>query len=310
MLWSVAATRMEELAQRLQQLETQVGQQRAVIEHQQEQLMHEQTTIDAERAARTPVTAIALDARGNLVGLRVGDKPETFAGETHEWEGWSFKMRQYVAVVDEELYIVAIGRNERASEETSETACVHVDDAHERPSTPDDHKAERSSEWIRNLETFPGRVGDDTQRTVPSDAGTVAAVSVYGRPRSGLGGVGTTRATVRGTEFRHASGHDPSSNTGTQRTRSRNWRRHVGLNATRLQGYDANRSEWKAMQQAYRQWGIADGNDTTPLEVDALRKGKEKGKGKEQGQREKERERQAKQRARTSRRKERQTRRE
>ena len=30
---------MEELAQRLQQLETQVGQQRAVIEHQQEQLM-------------------------------------------------------------------------------------------------------------------------------------------------------------------------------------------------------------------------------------------------------------------------------
>ena len=30
---------MEELAQRLQQLETQVGQQRAVIEHQQEQVM-------------------------------------------------------------------------------------------------------------------------------------------------------------------------------------------------------------------------------------------------------------------------------
>ena len=42
---------MEELAQRLQQLETQVGQQRAVIEHQQEQLMRQQTTIDAERAA-------------------------------------------------------------------------------------------------------------------------------------------------------------------------------------------------------------------------------------------------------------------
>ena len=60
---------MEELAQRLQQLETQVGQQRAVIEHQQDQLMYQQTTIDADRAARTPVSPIAHDARGNLVDL-------------------------------------------------------------------------------------------------------------------------------------------------------------------------------------------------------------------------------------------------
>ena len=65
---------MEELAQRLQQLETQVGQQRAVIEHQQEQLMRQLTAIDAERAARTPVSPIAQDARGNLVDLRVGNK--------------------------------------------------------------------------------------------------------------------------------------------------------------------------------------------------------------------------------------------
>ena len=75
-----------ELAQSLQQLETQVGQQRAVIEHQQEQLMRQQTTIHAERAARTPVIPIAQDARVNLVDLRVGKKPETFAGETHENE--------------------------------------------------------------------------------------------------------------------------------------------------------------------------------------------------------------------------------
>ena len=65
------------------------------------------------------------------------------------------------------------------------------------------------------------------------------------------------------------------------------WWRHVGLNATRLQGYDALKSEWKAMHQAYRQWSIADGNDTTPMEVDALMKGKGgnkgKGKGKEKG---------------------------
>ena len=198
---------MEELAQRLQQLETQVGQQRAVIEHQQDQLMRQQS-IDADRAARTPVTPIAQDARGNLVDLRVGNKPEAFAGETHEWKGWSFKMRQYSAAVDEELLLGtrecgsesvardALGRNERASEETSETAGVHVDDAHERSRTPDDHETERSSEWIQNLETFPGRVGAGTQRTVPSDADAVVAVSVFGRQRSGLGGVGTTCATV------------------------------------------------------------------------------------------------------------------
>ena len=47
----VAGIWMEELAQRLQQLETPVGQQCAVIEH----LMRQQTTIDAKRAARTPV---------------------------------------------------------------------------------------------------------------------------------------------------------------------------------------------------------------------------------------------------------------
>ena len=61
------------------------------------------------------------------------------------------------------------------------------------------------------------------------------------------------------------------------------WRRHVGLNATRLQGYDALKSEWKAMHQAYRQWSMADGNDTTPMEVDALMKGKGKNKGKGKG---------------------------
>ena len=46
---------MEELAHRLQQLETQVSQQWAVIELKQEQLMRQQTTVDAERAAKTPV---------------------------------------------------------------------------------------------------------------------------------------------------------------------------------------------------------------------------------------------------------------
>ena len=101
-------------------------------------------------------------------------------------------MRQSIAAVDEELHLElvnveanplrenALGRNERASEMTSNTACVHADDAHERSCTPDDHETEPSSEWIRNLETFSERVGASTQRTVSSDPDAVAAVSVVG----------------------------------------------------------------------------------------------------------------------------------
>ena len=129
-----------------------------------------------------------------LVDLRVGNKPETFAGETHEWKGWSFKMRQYIAAVDEELYLelVNVEANQfrempladmnEPQKKTTKTACVHADDAHERSCTPDDHETERSSEWIRNLvETFSGRVGASTQRTVQSDADAISAVSVCGR---------------------------------------------------------------------------------------------------------------------------------
>ena len=80
------------------------------------------------------------------------------------------------------------------------------------------------------------------------------------------------------------------------------WRRDVGLNATRLQRYEALKSEWKAMHQVCRQWSMADGNDATPMEVDALTKHKGKGKGKGAKRKAK-----RKQRARTIRRKERQT---
>ena len=86
-LWSVAGIWMEELAQRLRQLETQVGHQRAVIELQQDQLMRQHTTLDADRATRVPVTPIAQDTRAHLVDLRVGNKLETIAGESHEWKG-------------------------------------------------------------------------------------------------------------------------------------------------------------------------------------------------------------------------------
>ena len=85
--------------------------------------------------------------------LRVGNKPETFAGESHEWKGWSFKMRQYIAAVDEELFEeltdieanalreVPLTEMSDLQKETSETACVHADDAYERSSAPDDHES-------------------------------------------------------------------------------------------------------------------------------------------------------------------------
>ena len=90
------------------------------------------------------------------------------------------------------------------------------------------------------------------------------------------------------------------------------WPRHVGLNATRLQGYDALTSEWKAMHQAYRQWSIGYGNDTTPMEVDALMKSKKvrtKAEARAKRRAKTKAKRKAKERAKTSQKKEQQTRR-
>ena len=70
------------------------------------------------------------------------------------------------------------------------------------------------------------------------------------------------------------------------------WRRHVELNATRMQEHDPLRIERKAMHQAYRHWGMADGNDSS-------RRAKAKARPRAK--------RRAKRKARTSRRKERQT---
>ena len=184
------------------------------IEHQQDQLMYQQTVIDEAGAARTPVPQHAQEYRGKLVDLRIGNKPETLAVDE----------KLYAQLVDVEanpLGEVVLAWNERCSKETSEAACVHVDDAHEKSSNPDDHETERSSEWTRDLETISGRVGAGEQTSISSDADAIAAVSSHGKQRSSLGGVGTSCTAVRGAEFGHALGHTQSSNTGTQPTEFR-----------------------------------------------------------------------------------------
>ena len=152
--------------------------------------------------------------------------------------------------------------------------------------------AERSSEWIRNLETF-------LEEWEPAHKGRYRAMlmQLLQFPFTGDRGQALEEweRLVRQYEAQSSDTLQDTIKAAILAHNQQNpeWRRHVGLNATRLQGYDALRSEWKAMHQAYRQWSIADGNDTTPMEVDALMRQREKQRQR-QGQREGQRERQSK----------------
>ena len=281
---------MEELAQRLQKLQTQVGQQRAVIEHQQDQLMHQQTTIDADRAARTPVTPIAQDATRNLVDLRVGNKPETFAGEAHEWKGWSFKMRQYTSAVDEELYLELVnveanplrefplaGMSEPQKKRARQLAfmlTMHTKERALKMITKLRDPANGFEIWRRFLEEWePAHRGRYRAMLIhllqfPFTGDRGQALEEWERlvRQYEAQSSDTLQDTIKAAILAH-NPQDPE------------WRKHVGLNA----GYDALRLEWQAMHQPYRQRGMADGNDSTPMEVEALMKGKGKNKGKGNG---------------------------
>ena len=209
------------------------GQQRAVIEHQQEPLMRQQKTIDAERAARTPVIP-AQDVRVNLVDLRVVNKPETFAGETHEWKNWSFKMRRKIAAVDEELYLKLVnveanplremhlasmnGPQKSRARQLAFMLTMHTEDRALQMKTKLSDPANRFEIWRRFLEEWePAHRGRYQAMLMQS-----LQFHFVGDRSRDLEGVGTTCATARGTEFRHASGHDQSSNTGTQNHKNQN----------------------------------------------------------------------------------------
>ena len=118
--------------------------------------------------------------------------------KTHLWKGWSFKMRQYIAAVDEELYqeIVNVeanpplaGMNEpqkRRARQVAFMLTMHTRDRALQMITKLGDPANGFEIWRRFLEEWePAHRG-----TVPSDADAVVAVSVHRRQRSGLGGVG------------------------------------------------------------------------------------------------------------------------
>ena len=79
--------RMDPLSKRLSEVATtgdaQVGQQRVAIEHQQKQLMHQQTTIDAKQSDTN--SSCPRKPEETWLISEVGNKPETFTGEAHEW---------------------------------------------------------------------------------------------------------------------------------------------------------------------------------------------------------------------------------
>ena len=170
---------MEEFAQRLQQLETQVGQRRAVTEHQQDQLMRQQTRIDADESSTNSSYPNCPPEETWLIS-ELETKPETFAGETHEWKVWSFKMRQYVAAVDEVLYIELVnvdaiplrelplaGMNEpqkRRARQLASMLTMHTKDRALQMITKLSDPANGFEIWRRFLEEWSRHTEDGTER--------------------------------------------------------------------------------------------------------------------------------------------------
>ena len=73
-----------------------------------------------------------------LADLRVGNEPETLALDE--------KLCGTRRCGSESVGRIVLAWNERCSRVASRAACVHVDDAHEKSSNPDDHETERYSE--------------------------------------------------------------------------------------------------------------------------------------------------------------------
>ena len=95
----------------------------AAWEHQQDQLMYRQMVIDEAGAARTPVPQYAQQYRGKPADLGIGNEPEMLAVDEREALCGTRRCGS------ESVGRIVLAWNERCSKETSEAACVHVDDA-------------------------------------------------------------------------------------------------------------------------------------------------------------------------------------
>ena len=175
--------------------ETQLGQQRTVIAHPQDQLEAPANDNRCGQSGTNTSHPSAPDARGNLVDLRAGNKPETFTSEAHAWKGWLFfKMRQYTSVVDEELYVELVDVETNALRELLMTAMNEAQKKRGRQLalTLTMHTEDRALQIITKL------------------SGPTNGFEVWRRfleewePRTGLGGVGATCAPLRCTKWRHA----------------------------------------------------------------------------------------------------------
>ena len=178
--------------------------------------------------------------------------------------GGNFKMRQYISAKDEELYkehvdveanplrelpLARINEPQRRrARQLASTLTMHT----KRSSIPDDRESERSSEWTRNLETFSGRVGAGARYRA-------MLMQLPQFPFTGDGGQALEEWEELVRQY-EAQSSDTLQDTIKAAILLHNpedaeWRRHVGLNATRLQKYDALRIEWKAMHQATMEYG-------------------------------------------------------
>ncbi|CAK0793479.1 unnamed protein product [Prorocentrum cordatum] len=289
---------MEALTQRLAQLEEQQRQQRTVIETQQAQLTAAQNELAAVRAAgngaaaQQPAGEARAGAPISLVDLRVGNKPEVFTGDAKEWKNWSFKMRQYLSAIDETLRAEVLdvdvnpsreltmndmaAEAQRRARQLAFILTMHTKDVALQMVTKLPDPSNGYEIWRRFLEEFE-----------PAHKGRFRAMlmQILQYQFTGDRGLAIEEFERLVRQYEAQSG-DIIQETIKAAVISNNpedpeWRRHVGLNATRLQDYTSLKDEWKAVHQAERRWGV-DG-DSAPMEVDALTskgKGKDGGKGK------------------------------
>ena len=168
-------------------------------------------------------------------------------------------MRQYIAAVDKRTLLGtrecgsesvarnARGRYERASEKTSETACVRADTMHTKDRalqmiTKLSDPANGFEIWRRFLEEWE-----------PAHRGRYRAMLMQLLQFPFVGDRGQALEEWERLVRQHeAQSSDTLQDTIKAAILANNpqdpeWRRHVGLNATRLQGYEALKSERKAM---------------------------------------------------------------